>query len=271
MILTIAVDLDYDVPEPCDILLQIEVAHGGDQVVSDATTSFGAVPPLTRIEGDADVGERIWLRPNDRLTCAYRATVAVDRAVADLMTLPADLPHDLPADVVAYLMPSRYCPSDQFQTFVDGEFGALQGGARVMAMRDWIADRFTYVPGSSGAQTTALDTFVQRQGVCRDYAHVLITLCRAATIPARFASVYAAAVEPPDFHAVAEVFLGGAWHLVDATGMATADGMARIGVGRDAADVAFMTSYGAVTMRGQTVAVAVVDQPGMDPVQGLRT
>lgn len=256
MILTISVDLDYDVPAPCDVLLQIEAAHGGDQVVSNATTRLGSAPMLTRIEGDADVGERIWLRPTDRLTCAYRATVTIDRTVADLAGLDAALPHDLPAEVVSYLMPSRFCPSDEFQNFVTAEFIALDGGAKVAAMRDWIADRFTYVSGSSGAQTTAMDSFVQRQGVCRDYAHVLITLCRACAIPARFASVYAAPVTPPDFHAVAEVFLSGAWHLVDATGMATADGMAVIGVGRDAADVAFMTSYGAVTMRSQSVSVA---------------
>ncbi len=261
MILTIAVDLDYDVPDPCDILLQIEAAHGGDQIVSDATTELGATPILSRIGGDDGVGERIWLRPTDRLRCAYRATVAIDRVAVDLAGLETTEPRDLPAAVVGYLMPSRFCPSDQFQTFVAAEFGDLAGGTKVAAIRDWIADSFTYVSGSSGAQTSAKDSFVQRQGVCRDYAHVLITLCRAATIPARFASDYAAPVDPPDFHAVAEVFLGGAWHLVDATGMATADGMAVIGVGRDAADVAFMTSYGGVAMRGQTVSVTAMNRP----------
>ena len=92
MILTISVDLDYDVPAPCDVLLQIEAAHGGDQVVSNATTRLGSAPMLTRIEGDADVGERIWLRPTDRLICAYRATVTIDRTVADLAGLDAALP-----------------------------------------------------------------------------------------------------------------------------------------------------------------------------------
>jgi transglutaminase-like putative cysteine protease len=111
------------------------------------------------------------------------------------------------------------------------------------------------VPGVSTSETTALDTFVQRQGICRDYAHVMITFARAAGIPARIASVYALGVEPPDFHAVAEVFLGGEWHLVDATGMARGRDMAKIGIGRDAADVAFLTAFGTAVMNSQSVEV----------------
>jgi transglutaminase-like putative cysteine protease len=152
-------------------------------------------------------------------------------------------------------MPSRYCPSDEFQTFVAAEFGHLEGGARIAAMRDWIERAFSYVPGVSNAQTTALDSFVQRQGICRDYAHVLVTLARASTIPARFASVYAPDVTPQDFHAVAEVYLDGTWHLVDATGMAPADTIARIGVGADAADVAFLSAFGQAGFVAQTVSV----------------
>ena len=109
--------------------------------------------------------------------------------------------------------------------------------------------------GSSQLETTALDTFVRREGVCRDYAHLLITLARAAAIPARFASVYAIGVDPPDFHAVAEVFLGGEWHLVDATGMASEGEMAKIGIGRDAADVAFLSAFGRCEMIEQKVDV----------------
>ena len=84
---------------------------------------------------------------------------------------------------------------------------------------------------------------------------MLITLVRASGIPARIASVYALGIEPPDFHAVAEVFLGDAWHLVDATGMAKAGAMAKIGIGRDAADVAFLTAYGQAIMNAQSVRV----------------
>src|SRR5690606_20825523 len=138
-----------------------------------------------------------------------------------------------------------------FQPFAEAEFGALSGGQRILAMRDWIASNFTYTPGSSTSTTTALDSFVERRGICRDYAHVMVTLARASAIPARYCSVYAPGVNPPDFHAVAEVFLadpgipgGGAWHIVDPTGMADPAETVKIGVGRDAADVSFMTVFG---------------------------
>jgi transglutaminase-like putative cysteine protease len=103
--------------------------------------------------------------------------------------------------------------------------------------------------------TTAADTFISRQGICRDYAHLLITLSRAAGVPARIASVYALGVDPPDFHAVAEIVLGGEWHLVDPTRMAREAAMAKIGVGRDAADVAFLTAFGDARLIDQSVSV----------------
>ncbi len=126
-------------------------------------------------------------------------------------------------------------------------------------MRDWIRDRIAYVPGSSHAQTTALDTFVQRQGICRDFAHVMITFARSAGIPARMVSVLAPDVDPPDFHAVAQVYLEDGWVLVDATGMARPEEIAVIGVGRDAADIAFLTSFGLAQLNAQTVSVTRAD------------
>src|SRR5690606_22062858 len=120
---------------------------------------------------------------------------------------------------------------------------------------NWIAVKFRYVPVSSNAQTSALDTFVLRQGVCRDFAQVLITLARASTIPARMVSAYAPFVSPPDFHAVAEVYLDGQWHLVDPTGMASAENLAVIGVGLDSANIAFLTSYGQIDLIEQSVQV----------------
>ncbi len=122
-------------------------------------------------------------------------------------------------------------------------------------MRDWIEASFDYVRGSSDERTTAMDTFVQRQGICRDYAHVMVSLARAAGMPARMVSVYAPDVAPPDFHAVAEVYVGGEWRLIDATGMAQPDTMVRIGVGRDAADIAFLIFYGESELKKQSVMV----------------
>jgi len=204
-----------------------------------------------RVPAQDAIGERIWLRITGACEVRYEASVAVDRLLPEIATLDQLEPHDLPGETVQYLLDSRYCPADRFQSFVEAEFGGLAGGARVQAMRDWIAANFRYVPGASVSTTTALDSFVERRGICRDYAHVMVTLARAAAIPARYCSAYAPGVDPPDFHAVAEVFLadpltpgGGAWYIVDATGMADPAQTVKIGVGRDAADVSFMTAFG---------------------------
>lgn len=247
--------LVYKLRRPTDLLLQIEAAHQNDQAVISANLHTSPTVHFARVTAGAGVGEKVWIRAEGEFRCDYTATVEVTRADPDLSRLSAVSPHLLPGETVRFLMPSRFCPSDEFQTFVNAEFGSLFGGARIAAMRDWINAAFTYMPGSSNAQTTALDTFVQRQGVCRDFAHLLVTLARASTIPARFASVYAPGVTPQDFHAVAEVFLDGSWHLADPTGMAPADTIMRIGVGADAAEVAFLSAFGLAEMTSQTVSV----------------
>lgn len=255
MTLTIHSRLEYSVAEPTDILLQIEAAHLPEQGVETAQLDLSSHSHFARVPAQDGVGERIWLRVDGDFYAEYRATVLIDRILADIATLPAVPLHLLPGETVQYLFDSRYCPANQFHSFVEGEFAGLEGGAMVAALRDFVHDRFRYVPGTSTAETTAIETFVRREGVCRDYAHVLIALARAASIPARIASVYAPGVDPPDFHAVAEMFLGGAWHLVDATGMADAGAMAKIGIGRDAADVSFLSVFGTAEMRAQTVVV----------------
>jgi len=255
MELDVHVHLKYQHSGPTDLLLQIEIADLADQKLQSSKMDTSDVDHIARVTAEEGLGERIWIRTDGEFRCDYTARVIVDRPVLDISALRAVPPHLLPGDTVRYLMPSRYCPSDEFQSFVAAEFGDRQGGARIATMRDWVNKAFSYVPGSSNAQTTALDTFVQRQGVCRDYAHVMIALARASTIPARFASVYAPGVTPPDFHAVAEVYLDGTWHLVDPTGMAPADTIARIGVGPDAAGVALLTAFGQATLMNQTVSV----------------
>lgn len=257
MPIRIEASLNYSFPAATDVLLQLEAAIIPEQLVQDAKLDMSECAHFARVPGHDGIGERIWLRVEGNLTVAYRANVHVNRILGNIGAMPAVPTHQLPGETVDYLMPSRYCPSDQFMPFVDAEFAGLEGGARVAAMRDWIASHIAYVPGASSRDTTAIDTFVRRQGVCRDYAHLLVTQSRAAAIPARVASVYAPAIEPPDFHAVAEIFLGGEWHLVDATGMAKEADMVKIGVGRDAADIAFLTAYGDAIMNEQRVFVVV--------------
>ena len=253
MKLNIRTKLDYRFAEPSDLLLQVEAAVIPEQRIDDAWIGLSACDNFARIPAQDGIGERLWLRVEERLTVDYRATVTIDRRSVDWGALAKIPLHQLPAEAVQYLMASRYCFSDQFETFVKSEFGHLEGGAQILAMRDWIEAHVSYVPGVSTSDTTALDTFVRRQGICRDFAHVMITLARAAGVPARIASVYALGVEPQDFHAVAEIFLSGAWHLIDATGMAREGVMATIGVGRDAADVAFLTAYGDARLHHQSV------------------
>lgn len=255
----------FTAKQPADVLLQFAAAAIPEQRVLDSHSDLSPADHVANIPAQDDIGERVWLRLGGRFEVSYSARVEVGRLLADLETLARMEPHQLPAEAVQYLFDSRYCPAERFQPFVDAEFGSLTGGARVRAMRNWIAEHLTYAPGTSNPTTTALDTFVERRGICRDYAHLLVTLARASAIPARYCSVYAPGVDPQDFHAVAEVFLadpttpgGGAWHIVDATGMADPVDAVKIGVGRDAADVSFMTVFGEVDFEDKMVAVSKV-------------
>jgi transglutaminase-like putative cysteine protease len=260
MKLAIHARLDYRFDAPADVLLQLEAAANiPEQSVEASRIDLSPHSHFARVAAQDSIGERLWLRVEDRLTVDYQATVAVDRIVADWESLAQVPPHRLPGETVQYLMGSRYCPSDTFQPFVDATFAGLEGGTRITAICDWVAANLRYVPGASNAATTAADTFIRREGVCRDYAHLVITLARASAIPARIASVYALGVKPQDFHAVAEVFVGGEWHLVDATGMAEEPAMAKIGIGRDAADVSFLTTYGNARFVDQAIDVRRCD------------
>ena len=262
MPIAISARFSFTVDQPTDVLLQFEAAAIPEQRVVSSERLMSPAEASARVPAQDTIGERIWVRCGGRFEVDYRAQVEVERMLADIAALDRLPPHQLPGEAVEYLFDSRYCPADRFQPFVAAEFGNVDGGARVLAMRDWIASNFRYEPGSSTTSTTALDSFVERRGICRDFAHVLITLVRASGIPARYVSAYAPGVEPPDFHALAEVFLAdpatpgvGAWHLVDATGMADPGRTVKIGVGRDAADVSFMTVFGQADFGDITVAV----------------
>jgi transglutaminase-like putative cysteine protease len=133
-------------------------------------------------------------------------------------------------------------------------FGNIEPGfSRVTAICDWINNNLDYQAGSSGESTSACDVLIQRVGVCRDYAHLAIALCRALCIPARYISGYAVALQPPDFHGFFEAYLGSRWYLFDATRMAPVEGFVRIGTGRDAADASFATIIGEATLTSMAV------------------
>lgn len=255
MRLSIDVLLDYAIDAPADVLLQIEAAALPDQRLEAQQLIVWSDAPIRAIPGEDGIGQRCLLRAEGRLRARYRAMVSINRPRVELSNLPATPPRALPAAVIAYLLPSRYCEADRFLGFVRDEFSGLTGGALAVALRDWVANRLRYEPGTSTGSTTAMMTFAERRGVCRDYAHLLCALARAADIPARCASAYAPGVTPQDFHAVCELWLAGEWRLFDATGMAGPDDIARVAVGRDATDIAFMTVFGTATLNQQSVSV----------------
>jgi transglutaminase-like putative cysteine protease len=178
----------------------------------------------------------------------YEAKVELSPCLEDPDAITEISAGQLPFEVLTHLYPSRYCQSDKLVRFAGRTFRDLPPGYhRVNGVCNWIRDNVDYALGSSDLLTSAFDTVTQRIGVCRDFAHLGIALCRALGIPARYVSAYAWRLDPPDFHAVFEAFLNGpsgaGWHLFDPTRMSAPNGLVRIGIGRDAAEVAFCTSY----------------------------
>ena len=258
MRLKIDAHLRYRMADPVDVLLSIEAAQLPDQMLVGDRLLIEGVGPLRAIEGEDGIGRRTWMRARGDFLARYDAVVDVDRRPAMIEDLPITPRRELPAEVIPYLWPSRYCEADRFEAFVDREFPGINHGARIMAMSTWIHDHLDYRAGTTDASTSAVDVFVSRQGVCRDFAHLLVSFARAAGVPARLTSAYAWKLDPPDFHAVVEVWLAGDWYLVDPTELAPLDGLVRIAVGRDATDIAFMTVFGCVELVEQGVSVTSI-------------
>ena len=264
MRLSIRAHLDYAFPEACDVLLQVEAAALPDQWLETQALTVHSDHPIRAVAGEEGIGQRCWVRCEGRLVADYAAIVRIDRAEIDIATLPATAVAELPAATIPYLLPSRYCESERLEHWARRHFAGVSGGALAMALMEWVHANLDYGWTDASGRTGALETFAQRRGVCRDYAHLLVALARAVEIPARCVSAFAPGVDPPDFHAVAELWLDGAWRLMDATGMARADELVRVAVGRDATDIAFMTIFGTADLLAQTVEVVrLPDAPGM--------
>jgi transglutaminase-like putative cysteine protease len=258
MKLKIDLSMEYMIQFSDPVLLAIAPVWAENQTVIQSDLSVENAS-LHWIDDAGGVGQRVWVvTASERLRLRLCALVDIHRRAVPWHGLEMDSWDTLPPDVLPYLRPSRFCQSDMFASFVGSEFGHLRGGEKMEAIVAWAAAALSYVPGSSNAGTTAIDTFLTRQGVCRDYAHIVCTLARAAGIPARYTTGYGVNVSPPDFHAVAEVWLGQAWHIADATGMSTASDLAIIGTGRDAGDIPFMETAQPATPVYQDVHVARV-------------
>jgi len=262
--------LEYQINGPAHFLFNIEASfHAGHEVVEERLT----ITPSMKVRhfGDERSGNR-FIRldaPKGILTVNYHARVQL-QPVAEPLQLDETPVSALPDEVLHYLMPSRYCESDSLSRVAQQLFGHLpQGMGRVRAVESWIHESIAYQPGVTQSTTTAQDVFVQRVGVCRDFAHLGITLCRALNIPARLVVGYVNFQEPPqDFHAVFEAWLDGRWVLFDATGMAPIDRLVRIGTGRDAKDVAFATIFGDVKMLRKDI---TIDESGLAATGDGRT
>lgn len=190
-----------------------------------------------------------------RFEIAYDATI--EGEAPTVLEDPVDLP--------TYLRPSRYCESDRLGQVAREHFAGLTGPSLAEAVCDWVRDTLTYVPGSTGPSDATTDVLRTRRGVCRDYAHLTISMLRARNMPARFVAVWAPGLRPMEFHAVTEAYVDGRWLVLDPTDLAPRQAMVRIATGRDAADTAFLSSYGAgLQLQGFTVRADIDDLPRDD-------
>lgn len=257
--LSVAVELDYRLEAPAAILLAVEAQSDDEQTVEgELLTCNGVALKPAPVIGEGMARYRWIYAPAGDLSLRYTADVSVDRSAPALGKLPATPYALVPTEVAPLLLASRYCDPVRFARVLEDDVnlprGLVADGSTITAIRDWIRGHLTYQL-SSTTETSATDTYVERVGVCRDYAHLMIALSRAAGVPARFVSSYAWQLDPPDFHAVAEVWLDGAWHLIDATGLAPEQSLVRIVRSRDAVDASFMTVFGTAEMLAQSVIV----------------
>lgn len=269
--LKFSISLTYEVGnETCDFIFNLQAARTHcQQVVAENLLISQAVHTDYLID-DSLANRYLRLRAAPGwLTVNYDATVDVLHFFSDPGSLGEAPIAQLPMHVLPFIYPSRYCQSDRLRKLAVREFGHLQPGYwRAQAIRDWVLARTTFTSASSDSSTSALDTIIGQVGVCRDFAHLMIALCRAVNIPARFVSGidYGAdpALGPTDFHAYVEVYVGNRWYMFDPSGTAIPMGFIRIGTGRDAADISFATMFGAVRPQAPVLAIeAVPDGTGM--------
>lgn len=250
--LDLAIELEYQVLQPTDFIFNIHPVNTARQKVDSEKLSLTPDIPydieLCRTFGNRHL--RAHAEPGT-FRVNYSATADLCHRfdpVQQIVEMPIP---KIPADVLVYLYPSRYCPSDRLSNIAMQQFGAMEHTyARVEAISQWVRERTRFQIGTTNFLTCAYDTFNDRVGVCRDFAHLMISMCRALNIPARFVTGidYGAdpALGPTDFHAYVEVYMSGRWYIFDPTGISPTTGLVRIGTGRDASDVAFATVFGSV-------------------------
>jgi transglutaminase-like putative cysteine protease len=244
--------LEVEVKQSLDAVLKVAVCDLPGVALNEQLTITLDGRPLTASEVviPGEGRSHVLTVPPGLLAVDYQATV-VGRGAAPTVTR---------ADYLTYARPSRYAESDRLAAVARAEFAGLSPGPDLLAaVSSWVGTKLSYVPGSSGPTDGAVQTLLRREGVCRDYAHLVVALLRALDVPARMTAVYAPGLQPMDFHAVAEAIVDGCWRVVDATLLAPRAGLVRIATGRDAADTAFLSTYGGAATLTRIAVLAVVD------------
>jgi hypothetical protein len=264
--INLSVALAYDVGvQGADFVFNIHAARTPCQRLSHEQLSVSQAVEA-QLHTDAATGNRflrLQAQPGP-LTLQYAVTVELAHHCVEPALLGEVPVRRIPLEVLGYIYPSRYCQSDRLGRLALNEFGWMAPGyARVQAICDWVQRRVVFTPNTSNSNTSAVDTLIEQVGVCRDFAHLMIALCRALNIPARFVTGtdYGAdpILGPPDFHAYVEAYLGERWYIFDPSGTAIPMGFVRFGTGRDAADVAFATIFGAVRFQQPLIHAEAID------------
>jgi len=272
------VDLRYQVNSAgSDFVFNVQAARTRQQLVLWESLTVNQGVALQEHCDPATSGRFLRLRASaGELVLRYAALVE-QRPVGEA---PANITEtwipNLPGEVLPYLYPSRFCESDLLAPIAMAHFGGLwQGYSRVEAICAWVNSHVKFTSGSSSSTTTASQTLASGRGVCRDFAHLMIAMCRALNIPARFVTGFDYGADPslgpPDFHAYVEAYLGGRWYIFDPSGTAIPMGFMRLTSGRDAADCAYASIFGDVVPTSRSLEVhAVSAGNGLAPLEPYR-
>lgn len=269
MMFHVGCELDYVASVPSTLILSVHAQRSPAQTI--LREQFSVEPPVKLTEFLADATGNRFVRletgPHKKLAIRYGAEVDCDFQTYRAGSVEATPVAELGASTIPYLFPSRYCQSDRLSRLAWDLFGSIENPhKKVVAIADWIHENVEYLRGSTNSMTSAFDTVTQRTGVCRDFSHLAIALCRALNIPARYFSGYAYELDPPDFHACFECFIGGSWVVFDATRLAHLNGLVRIGTGRDAADAAVASIFGKVTCARMSVTCTLGSGQTFQPI-----
>jgi transglutaminase-like putative cysteine protease len=259
-------ELRYETPAPTEFLFLLHAQDSADQQVSEESITCepaGQLHVFSDMQGHRYTRLRV---DAGEFTVRYRARVQRTMPAPRLAEREERPLAEIPDELLPMLLPTRYCESDLLGNAARKLFAERPPGeARVRAMCDWIHEHIDYQVGTSQPATTSRDVFVQRAGVCRDFAHLAITFCRALNIPARFTVGYAPFDSPPpDFHAVFEAWLDGEWVMFDPTRLAPVEDLVRIASGRDASEVAFANIFGPARMISMAPRIERLDAPLRD-------